>query len=313
MIVPLIQGTLKHAWARAYDSDSPINQAQSAAFAASLVPLVNACSEKDAGDMMSQMRLGSNVPDFPAIKMALERNYDCLGVTCKHIGGLFNKTANVYLKEAEPCSSVAVTICPEVPSTGCSICGDGRCISNGDGIFSFPGYPDVQCRFLQDYGYDGTIPLEQCPYLPQLVAAACDCVDAGLLGDTPRAPTPAASMSPLAAMPATAPAPVAPTLVDVNSPVRPSRAPTPWPTTSIWSRPTDPVRDDDIEQLDISSTSLSRGTVVGISLAASVGIILALMVSLSFYARFRVRKQKNQKSDADGMEDDFQKSTSELA
>ena len=80
------------------------------------------------------------------------------------------------------------------PEGGCLVCGDGQVITNPDGIFSFDGFPDTGCDVLQIAGLIGQIPLTQCPFLPGLVAADCECAP----GDLPVAPTPA----PVSACPA---------------------------------------------------------------------------------------------------------------
>ena len=65
--------------------------------------------------------------------------------------------------------------CPEFPpEDGCSICGTGSCITNPDAIFVFPGQPAISCGMLQDNGFNGQIPVEQCGILPQLLGD-CEC------------------------------------------------------------------------------------------------------------------------------------------
>jgi len=66
--------------------------------------------------------------------------------------------------------------CPDAPSGGCSVCGEGKCVGDVDAIFTFPGQPTVTCALLQEAGYTGAIPADQCPFLsviPQL--GVCDC------------------------------------------------------------------------------------------------------------------------------------------
>jgi hypothetical protein len=76
--------------------------------------------------------------------------------------------------------------CPAVPDTGCSVCGEDRCVGNPDVIFAFPGQPSVTCGNLQGAGYAGQIPLTQCPLLPPVIDVLCECRD----GPAP-VPTPA--------------------------------------------------------------------------------------------------------------------------
>ena len=56
----------------------------------------------------------------------------------------------------------APTPCPDVPATGCSVCGTGMCVTAPDEIFSFPGFQEVPCGILQQAGYDGSVPLDTC-------------------------------------------------------------------------------------------------------------------------------------------------------
>jgi len=73
--------------------------------------------------------------------------------------------------EEEP----ALNLCPTIPYTGCSVCGDGKTVTNQDAIFSFPGQPSVNCGILEAEGSRGTIPFPDCPLLPDLVMDTCGC------------------------------------------------------------------------------------------------------------------------------------------
>jgi hypothetical protein len=42
---------------------------------------------------------------------------------------------------ATPSPTTASFLCPEIPEGGCSICGDKRCVTNYDSVFSVPGQP----------------------------------------------------------------------------------------------------------------------------------------------------------------------------
>ncbi len=46
-----------------------------------------------------------NTADFNAVKQAFQRNYDCLGITCKDVGGYWNSADEVYFEGAGPCGS----------------------------------------------------------------------------------------------------------------------------------------------------------------------------------------------------------------
>lgn len=54
------------------------------------------------------------------------------------------------------------TPCPDIPDGGCSVCGDGLCVTSPDVIFEFPNQPPTPCGLLQQAGLDGIIPLDQC-------------------------------------------------------------------------------------------------------------------------------------------------------
>ena len=125
--------------------------------------------------------------------------------------------------------------CPDVPTTGCSICGAGLCISKPNAVFTFPDQPDVPCGQLQQAAINGQVPLQECPFLPALVDV-CEC-GAGLATPTP--------------------APVQPTLAPVQpspAPVQPTPTPTYLPTFLSTFLPTY------VEGLPSSSPSRLRPT-----------------------------------------------------
>jgi hypothetical protein len=128
---------------------------------------------------------------------------------------------------ATPASAGGPAPCPDVPAGGCSVCGVGNCVTIPENIFVFPGQPTVQCSVLQDAGYAGAVPLDQCPLIPGLINDLCGCASS-LPAATP-APvmaTPAPVLTP-APVPATTPAPqMATTPAPVPSvPTPPPQAP----------------------------------------------------------------------------------------
>jgi len=61
-------------------------------------------------------------------------------------------------------------------NASCSVCGEGKAITNPEAIFQYPGQPDTECEILQISGCVGLIPLSQCSQLPSLTAIeACGC------------------------------------------------------------------------------------------------------------------------------------------
>jgi len=74
-----------------------------------------------------------------------------------------------------PQSASGPAVCDSpLPAIGCSVCGLGKFVSSPNNIFAFPGQPAVSCGLLESSGLDGSIPLDQCVFLPSLVTD-CDC------------------------------------------------------------------------------------------------------------------------------------------
>ena len=108
MPVPLIQGTLRYA----YKTDMKYNQAvgrteksmaEGAVFAAAILPVVHACSPDAAKTIADNMKVGATTTDFLAVKSAFESQYECMKITCKDVGGLYNTASNAYYTDANPC------------------------------------------------------------------------------------------------------------------------------------------------------------------------------------------------------------------
>jgi len=108
MKVPIVQSVLRYAYMRAYQNpsvpeDSQQVMAEGATYTAALLPYLYNCSQDDAASVYNYMKIGS-IPEelnFPAVKAALERNYQCMGITCSQVGGLW--TVNGYSANAAPC------------------------------------------------------------------------------------------------------------------------------------------------------------------------------------------------------------------
>jgi hypothetical protein len=100
------------------------------------------------------------------------------------------------------------------------------CVGSPDVIFAFPGFPAVACGALQQAGYEGTVPLSQCPFLPALVKDDCVCFSgSGTLPPT-SAPVPTVPMEPpvspvmsVAPETPTPGAPVSPTILTTSAPI----------------------------------------------------------------------------------------------
>mmetsp|Transcript_22356 Transcript_22356/g.33028 ORF Transcript_22356/g.33028 Transcript_22356/m.33028 type:complete len:337 (+) Transcript_22356:71-1081(+) len=110
--------------------------------------------------------------------------------------------------------------CPVIPADNCNACGEGKCITKPDEIFSFPGYPATPCGVFEDTAtITAIIPLGTCGILPSLISVACGCATS-----KPDTPAPTA-------------APVSP---PTRAPVLPTSAPTDAPTTSSPVEPAEP-------------------------------------------------------------------------
>jgi hypothetical protein len=53
------------------------------------------------------MKVGASATSFKLVKNAFEFTYNCLGITCASVGGLYNSAAASYYTNAEPCSDLA--------------------------------------------------------------------------------------------------------------------------------------------------------------------------------------------------------------
>lgn len=105
MTIPLIQGIMRSAHALDLrDNSQETIQGQAAAYAAAILPLMNDCSMGNAFVVYDDLAPGrATGGSFEVIKAALERAYDCLGVTCDDVGGLLNLKGDGYEIGAEPC------------------------------------------------------------------------------------------------------------------------------------------------------------------------------------------------------------------
>ena len=83
-----------------------IARGEAAAYAAAVVPILNNCSASDAEFVFRQLEYNNdNKRDYAAIKEVLERHYECMGVTCEKVGGLWDPQMMRYRSDASPCSS----------------------------------------------------------------------------------------------------------------------------------------------------------------------------------------------------------------
>jgi hypothetical protein len=111
MTIPLIQGSLYMAYLQDFHQDQDdievvtINRVRGASFAAAVLPIVHDCNESDATTIYNNIGLSeeSRHVDFLAVKLAFENNYECLGITCQGVGGVWEAEIKGYANFASPC------------------------------------------------------------------------------------------------------------------------------------------------------------------------------------------------------------------
>lgn len=125
MFVPLVQGTLRYAWKKANEATAAEEEeAEGAAFAAAVLPVVARCSENDADLIFNYMKPGSGFGlDYLEVKNAFERNYGCMGITCTDVGGFYDKANNMWYVGAAPCGQENKHSTPNVAAIVGSIFG----------------------------------------------------------------------------------------------------------------------------------------------------------------------------------------------
>ena len=129
--VPLVQSVLRFAYIRDHVKvldmdDSPKAEAFGATYAAAVLPLVHKCHRADANIIYENMRIGSedSAVSFHRVKQALEKNYDCMGISCADIGGIW--TDEGFAEGAGPCgiqSQATPTRNKNSPATAVSFLG----------------------------------------------------------------------------------------------------------------------------------------------------------------------------------------------
>ena len=102
MTVPLIQSALQSAHHRNFTKS--FEEVKGATYAASILPIIHHCNPDDAETIYSNLGLGQSNQTIEtlAVKQAFERNYDCLGVTCEDIGGVWE--GKYYGQYSTPCN-----------------------------------------------------------------------------------------------------------------------------------------------------------------------------------------------------------------
>ena len=111
MTVPLVQATLRSAYQLGFNTvDKTAETApEGATYAAALLPLLHYCdssSGRTAAPIVAEnMVLGAGTTNFVRVKNAIEQSYQCLGITCVEVGGLWDTSlaTPAYLASGGPC------------------------------------------------------------------------------------------------------------------------------------------------------------------------------------------------------------------
>jgi hypothetical protein len=112
MKVPLVQGLLRYTYIRQHEmenmnlDDQERTMAESATFAATLLPLVHQCDPKAAEIIHQHTMLGNAKvkTDYRAVHTAISSVYDCLGIDdCGLIGGVWDDVVKEYKSGGYPC------------------------------------------------------------------------------------------------------------------------------------------------------------------------------------------------------------------
>jgi len=115
MVIPLLQGLQFHTYQQSHYligknitvAQREEGEAKSAAYAAAILPLLHACSPKDAEKLHDILKVGSSYSFdstmFGLVKTTLERHYSCMGVTCQDVGVLYNPLNKKYFEGVAPC------------------------------------------------------------------------------------------------------------------------------------------------------------------------------------------------------------------
>lgn len=110
MLVPLIQDALWHAHINDVKPESLLKEkhaaqkisAGAATVAAAILPLIDACDQQASFAVYENLHTGHEA-SFSTVKRALESTYECLGITCENVGGLYIIKQGTYVAGAEPC------------------------------------------------------------------------------------------------------------------------------------------------------------------------------------------------------------------
>lgn len=106
IFLPLIQATLRYAYIRTKKGGDATDEEKASGYlyAASVAPIVASCSFHDAWLIMQHMDITNQAPDYTVVRDAFMNHFDCLGLKCKDIGGLWDAENNDYYYDFIPCT-----------------------------------------------------------------------------------------------------------------------------------------------------------------------------------------------------------------
>lgn len=123
--VPIVQASLRIMYSVDNEDDvRDVIQGEKNAYGAALSPLISRCSAGPADVLYDNMFDQKSVGSFEVVKSIVEKQYDCLGITCKDVGGIITVRGDGYRLRAEACDGVQ-----PVPGAGL---GDDGGSSEGD-------------------------------------------------------------------------------------------------------------------------------------------------------------------------------------
>jgi hypothetical protein len=109
MKVPMVQSVIRYGYFQ--DKEPGDNAelqeqmiAEGATYAAAILPFVHNCDERAAEVIHQNMKFGVKA-NYGEVRKAIELTYECLGVTCQDVGGIWDAAAQRY--KASTCGASA--------------------------------------------------------------------------------------------------------------------------------------------------------------------------------------------------------------
>eukprot|EP00555_Chaetoceros_dichaeta_P014539 CAMPEP_0198273732 /NCGR_PEP_ID=MMETSP1447-20131203/57799_1 /TAXON_ID=420782 /ORGANISM="Chaetoceros dichaeta, Strain CCMP1751" /LENGTH=570 /DNA_ID=CAMNT_0043967549 /DNA_START=44 /DNA_END=1756 /DNA_ORIENTATION=- len=106
MYIPLIQGVLLNSY-RLESEGLQVEEAMGAVFSASILPRIHAVNEQAAKTIYNNMRVNARSTSYISVRDAFLSVYKDLNIDCGQVGGLWDKSAGEYYKDASPCGETS--------------------------------------------------------------------------------------------------------------------------------------------------------------------------------------------------------------